>query len=320
MRFSAHRSVARLTASVALAGTLALAGGAALAQDATPVSAPIDPATCVSPGLDLASPAAASAVASPAADDAELDALIEAATPVEDEALIAELTATVENFYACYNADGTSFLGLFSDAAFARYWGGLDLALLEEQSASEDDALLASNVDVHEVLDLGDGRIAVDYQVTIGKQVEHVTDVYVQEDGIWKVDANAGGDTPETDLDSTTASVKVSEADGAIAIEVSPNPIMNQPAVKLQIANQTDSFIIVALLQGTDAASLPTGFDAAEQMEGVEILGSTAVEPGEHGIALWEGLDEGDYVILVETGDGTAAYDLTIDPPFDPNA
>jgi hypothetical protein len=306
MRFSVPRSVTRLTASVALAGTLALAGGAALAQDATPATAPIDPATCVSPGLDgrLGSPAAASTMASPAA---------------EDEAVIAEATAAVENLYACYNADGPSFLGLFTDDAFATYWGGVDPEVLAELNPVVDGQLV-SNVEIHEVLDLGDGRFAIDYQVTVGYQVEHMTDIFAVEDGVWLVDANAGGHTPETSLDGTTASVKISEADGGHTIEVSPNPIMNQPAVKLQIANQTDDFLIVALLRGGDAASMPADLESAGLPEDVVILGTVAVEPGEHAIGLWEGLEEGDYVIFVETGHGTAAYDLTIDPPFDPNA
>lgn len=318
MRFSAPRSVARLTASVALAGTIALAGGTAFAQDATPALTPIDPATCVSPGLGMASPAAAPVAASPVAADAELDALLEAATPVEDEAVIADATAAVENFYACYNAGGGSMYGLFTDDAFVTYFGGIDLEVLEAESA--DDAMMASHIDVHEVLDLGDGRYAVDYQVTIGHQVEHVTDIFAVEDGTWLVDGNAGYSAPETDLDSTTASVKISEADGEHAIEVSPSPIMNQPAVKLQIANQTEDFLIVVLLQGGDAASLPADADLSDLPEGMSILGAVAVEPGAHEIGLWEGLDEGNYVIFVETGHGSAAYDLTIDPPFDPSA
>jgi len=46
-------------------------------------------------------------------------------------------------------------------------------------------------------------------------------------------------------------------------IEVSPNPIMNQPAVKLQFANQTDDFLVIALLRGSDAASMPATLDPA---------------------------------------------------------
>ncbi len=315
MRFSVPRSAARLTASLALAGTITLSGGVPLAQDATPAAGPIDPTTCVSPGLDAASPAAA--VASPVAGE-ELDAQIAAATPVEDEAVIADATAAVENLYACYNAGGDSFFALFSEEAFATFWGGVDPELLAGETT--DDGQLASHVDIHEVLDLGDGRFAVDYQVTIGYQVEHLIDVFVVEDGTWLVDASADGGTPETSLDATTASVKISEADGEHAIEVSPNPIMNQPAVKLQIANQTEDFLIVVLLRGTDAASMPADLDPAGLPEDVEILGALAVEQGEHEIGLWEGLEEGNYVIFVETGHGTAAYDLTIDPPFDPNA
>src|SRR5699024_227776 len=139
------------------------------------------------------------------------------------EAVIADATAAVENLYACYNAGGDSFFGLFSDEAFATFWGGVDPALLAGETA--DDGQMASHVVIHEVLELGDGRFAVDYQVTVGYQVEHPIDVFVVEDGTWLVDATADGGSPETSLDSTTASVKISEADGGHAIEVSPNPI-----------------------------------------------------------------------------------------------
>ena len=65
----------------------------------------------------------------------------------------------------------------------------------------------ASEVDVHEVVDYGDGTIGVDYQVLLGQQIIHNNGVLTQVDGGWLIDGRTSM-APETRLDSTTASVK----------------------------------------------------------------------------------------------------------------
>jgi hypothetical protein len=317
MRFSTPRPLAKLAASVALAGSLGLAGGAAvMAQDATPAGTPIGPeVSCVAPALAAATAAPVTA-ASPAAA-AELPQ----GTVVEDQAVIAEATAAIDNLYACYNAgDGEAFLALFTEAGHAAAFGGDDHAALVDHIAAMSAAAPASAVTVHEVVDYGDGRLGVDYQVNLGHQIIHDLDVLTNVDGTWLVDGRQAL-TPETSLDSTTASVKASVEGGAVVIEVSPSPIMNQPAVKLQITNNADSAIDVVLFQGGDAASV-TSTDISAAPEGVTFIGEAHnVAPGAIVGTAFEQLPEGNYVVVVQTANGeTGSFDVTIDPPFDPNA
>ncbi|HYH12841.1 MAG TPA: hypothetical protein VD789_10845 [Thermomicrobiales bacterium] len=318
MQFPISRPLARIATTVALAGTLGLSGGAAvMAQGATPAAGP-DPSQCVAPAetaAPVASPADGAAMATPA-----LAEELPAGTVVEDEAVIAEATAAIENLYACYNAgDGVSYVSLYTDTGILANWGELDRAALADDIATISGMAPAHSLEVHEVQDLGDGSYVVDYQIHLGKQVWHIADVIVDNGGTWMVD-DSFYFTAETELDSTTASVKASMADGELVIEVSPNPIMNQPAVKLQLANEGDSPLYFVLLQGGDAASL-TNVDLASLPEGVTFIGEDSVLPGERFESLFEDLEEGSYVIYMEAETGeSATFDLTIDPPFDPNA
>jgi len=319
MKVSTPRPIARLTTTVALAGTLGLSGaGAALAQDATPAT-PIGPegGQCVVPeGLPSASPVAADAtMASPVADDTG-----ETGTVVEDEAVIAEATAAIENLYACFNeGNGEAFVALYTPEGRINALGSGDEAQLATEISAKSAMVQASGLDVHEVLSLSDGSLVVDYQIAIGQQLVHVSDTLVNQGGAWLVDARTF-EAPETDLDSTTASVKTSIADGGILIEVSPNPIANQPVVKLQFTNNGDTAQNVVLFQGTDAASL-TEIDFANLPDGVTFVGEVRVHPGEIVDTAFEALPEGDYVIVAEADGGeSGSLDLTIDPPFDPNA
>ena len=319
MRFSTPRPFAKLATSVALAGTLGLAGGAVtLAQDATPAGTPIGPeASCIAPTASGdADTGAATTMASPVATEAP------EGTPVEDQAVIDEATAFVQNLYACYNAgDGEAFLAHFTENGHAAVFGDEhDDAELAEHIAAKSAVAQASEVDVHEVVDYGDGTIGVDYQVLLGQQIIHNNGVLTQVDGGWLIDGRTSM-APETQLDSTTASVKASVDGDAVVIEVSPSPLANQPAVKLQITNNADSAINVLLLQGGDAASV-TSADLTALPEGVTFVGDVHnVGAGEIVDTAFEGLAEGQYVIVVQTADGaTGSYDLTIDPPFDPEA
>ncbi len=316
MRLSTPRPFAKIAASVALAGTLGLAGGAAaLAQDATPAGTPIGPeAGCIAPATTSADTAAA-VVASPAAA-AELPE----GTPVDDQAVVDEATGFVQNLYACYTAgDGASFAGYFTDAGLQAAFGTTDREAVAAQVAATSAQAPAGEVTVDEVLDFGDGSYGVSYQVTLGKQIVHNTDVIVPAGESWQVDnrVTTGGDS---DLDSATASIKTSVDGGSVVIEVSPSPVMNQPAVKFQITNNADSAVHVVIVQGGDAASV-TSTDVAALPEGATYIGEGWAAPGEIVGTTFEGLEEGAYVVVVETANGeTGSFDLTIDPPFDPNA
>src|SRR5690606_38726015 len=172
MQFPISRPMARFTTTVALAGTLGLSGGAAvMAQEASPAAGP-DPSTCVAPA-GTAAPVAAPADG--AAATPGLAAEMPEGTVVEDEAVIAEATAAIENLYACYNlGDGVSYVSLYTDTGILANWGEVDRATLAEDIAAISAVAPAHSIDVHEVQDLGDGSYAVDYQVHLGKQVWHV--------------------------------------------------------------------------------------------------------------------------------------------------
>ena len=180
-------------------------------------------------------------------------------------------------------------------------------------------AAQAHDIVIDEVVDFGNSTLGVTYDVAIGKQLFTFTDVLVPAGDGWQIDnrVTAAGDT---DMDSATASIKASVDGGAVVIEVSPSPVMNQPAVKFQITNNADSAVHVVIVQGSDAASV-TSADVTALPEGATFVGEAWVAPGEIAGTTFEGLEEGAYVVVVQTANGeTGSFDLTIDPPFDPSA
>ena len=288
-----------------------------MAQDATPVGTPIGPGMCVAPTTTapvLATPVGDVPMATP------VDAEAEEGVVVEDEAVIAEATAAIENLYVCFNEGrGEAFVALFTEEGRIEAFGEIDPTELAERIEAMSTRVQAGDVTINEVVAFEDGSIAVDYQVQIGQQVLHFTDLLVNQNNAWLI-ADRTVELPETDLDSATAGVAVTLEDGLLVIEVSPNPFLNQPAVKLQFTNTTESTLYAVLLQGEDAASVTTT-DLTQLPEDVTFIGDVLLQPGEIVGTLFEELEEGNYVIVVETETGeTAAFDLTIDPPFDPTA
>lgn len=309
MRFSTPRPFARLATTVALAGTLGLAGGAtALAQDATPAGTPIGPdATCVVPTAGAVAVGSPDTTASPVANTALPTGVV-----VEEQATIDEVTAFVNNLYACFNAgDGQAVVAHFSDAGLDAAYGAGDRETIAAQIAALASAAQAHDIEVGDIVDFGNGALGVTYDVAIGQQRFTFTDVLVPAGDTWQID-NRVAAAGETDMDSATASIKASVDGGSVVIEVSPAPVMNQPAVKFQITNNADSRAHVVIVQGGDVTALP---------EGVTFVGQAWVAPGEIAGTTFEELPEGNYVVVVETANGeTGSFDLVIDPPFDPNA
>jgi hypothetical protein len=318
---------------VALAGTVGLSGSAAImAQDATPAGTPIGPegVSCFAPSLTaLATPAGTPVgdvmFATPATQLADLPE----GTVVEDEAIIGEATAAIENFYACFNlGDGTSVVALMTEGGRMAAFGAGSPMMVAEQVTALTSVATAGDIEYIEVVDLGDGRLGVSYQVAIGQQVFNFTDVLVQAGGIYKID-DRRSNTPETDLDSTTAAVRSSMVDGTLVFEIAPNPIMNQPAVNLQLVNEGEESHYLMLFQ------VPEGFDGSTLLEadfsdlpaGVTFISVGTVNPGDFSITLFEGLDEGSYVITGSAVDisgqpiGVTGWaDFVIDPAVDPEA
>lgn len=319
MRLPVSRPIAKLLASAAMAGTIGLSGGAAtMAQDATPVGTPIGP-ECFAPGLMVAGATPDVGQVAGATPVGEADEL-PSGTEVEDETIISEATAVIENLYDCYNeGDGEAFVSLFTENGLQEAFGDSDPMEIAEQIEAKSAMAQAGDIDVHAVIAFPDGSIGIDYQVPVGKQVLHHTDVLTEVGGSWLID-NRTMELPETDLDSTTAGVATTIDDGVVVIEVSPSPLLNQPAIKLQFTNETGSAMDVVVVEGNDPVSVTTA-DLTQLPEDVTFIGETYVEVGEIVDTLFENLDEGNYVIFAETEAGeTGSFLLTINPPFDPTA
>jgi hypothetical protein len=301
--------------TAALAGVLGLSGGAAVVgQEATPIG----PNVCIAPTTTAsiaATPVDDAAMATPIGEEAAGGAA------VEDQAVIAEATAAIENLYTCFNeGQGEAYAALYTDEGRTAAYGDIDPTELAAQVQALSTVVQAGEVEVIEVVDLGDGSLGIEYQVMIGQQVMHHMDTLVSQNiEAWLVDDRQML-SPETELDIATAGINVSAEDGAVTIEVSPSPIMNQPALRLQVNNNAGSALQMVLLEGGDAAAM-TEVDLANLPEGATFVGRAMVEEGERLDTLFEELAEGEYVIVVETAEGDmGTFDLTIDPPFDPNA
>jgi hypothetical protein len=248
---------------------------------------------------------------------------------IEDGAIVNEATTAIENVYACYNnGDGEAVVSLFTDAGLDAAYGANDRETIAAQVSALAVSAPASNVQVDKVVDLGESTLGVDYQVTIGQQVFRFTDVLVQQDGTWLVDERIE-DQPGTTLDSATAGIETSVEDGSMVFDISPNPIMNQPALKIQMSNAGDATHRITVLRNTGGVDATTvsDVDPANLPEGLDYVGQATVEPGAFADTLFENLEEGNYILVGEvldesgqsTGEGSSA-ELTIDPPFDPDA
>lgn len=332
MRFSHSRPVTRFATTIAFAGTIGLSGGAAaLAQDATPAATPIGPegAACMAPAVAVGATPVATPVGAADASAVDYDNALATGPVIEDEAVVSEATMAIENIYACWNdGDGEAVVALFTNDGLDAAYGANDRETIAEQVTALAISAEASNVQVEKVVDLGEGRLGVDYQVTLGSQVFRFTDVLVERDGTWMVDHRIE-DLPGTTLDSTTSGIETSVEDGSLVFDISPNPVLNQPAVKIQFSNAGETTHHITLLRnegGVDAATV-TDIDPANLPEGLTYVGEATVEPGEFTDTLFEGLDEGSYVLVGEvlddsgepTGEGSST-ELIIDPAFDPDA
>lgn len=222
----------------ALAGLLAIAvvgmsGFAAVsAQDATPTSdgTPMA-AECVSPGLppgtptpmdegmegmDMGSPEAAAGMASPEAAEemASPEAMeIPEVTPIPegqpaDEATAAAITATLENYVACYNqGQATGDPSLYVALETANYWMYLGYPNPYDRVADEMGSPFSSAtaLGISDPLVYDDGRVSGDINLMLGDHWVLKQRVFlVQEDDVWKWDAEAILPPDLSDFDSVS--------------------------------------------------------------------------------------------------------------------
>lgn len=334
-RFRRHSGVSASRMSLVVALLLctlfvSATGANAIAQDATPEASPAA-AACVAPdvpegtpepmdemmGMDMASPEA-----SPAVEEA-------APTPptgtlVEDQAVIDEATATVNNIWACVNEGNYLGAAALTTANYRLTEFGTEnlytvAALLEQFELS------GTVQEVLNVYQYDDGSVGVDYQIISGIQVSRTLDIYVEEDGSWKLDADYDL-APETDLDSQTIGVKFGTADNEFVFEVAPAEFAAEPATIFQATNVgalEHEFVLLQVPEGFDPATItnPQG----PPPEGVSFVGAFFLQPGQTGDLLLEGLQPGNYVAycFLPIGDGTTHADagmflpITVTEPVD---
>lgn len=175
----------------------------------------------------------------------------------------------------------------------------------------------SGGIDVASVEQFGPDLYGIEYQYMQGAQVFRVLEMYSVEQDTWTL-RQQQSKSAQTDEDTITISAKIG---GDPAIEVSPGSFNITPAMRVNILNRDSADLSLALfsttaevdtdaLAGTDAASLP---------ETMELQGETLVVAGTSGEMLFEGLGEGQYVLVVLDGSDAvvAASPLTIDPPLD---
>lgn len=246
-------------AATALALTIGLGGSAAVAQDATPAD------TAVNCQIAAGEVVVGTPEASPVTDVQ--------GTPVEDEAMIEDVTAAVQG---C-NPD------------------------------------VADSIEIDEVVQYEDGSFGVTYQFTQNQQVLRVLETYAAEGDAWTLVGHES-QAPETDLDVITLSVKV----GDDTLEVTPGQSNLTDATRLRVESSasTDTTVgLYAASEDVDTESL-AGTDVSE-LEG--IAGEQVIPAGETQEVLFEGLEEGTYLVVVSDDSGSivSASSVTIDPPME---
>lgn len=163
----------------------------------------------------------------------------------------------------------------------------------------------------------GDNLYGIEYQYMRGTQVIRVLEMYQVENGTWALSQQKSV-SPETDEDTITLSAKIG---GDPAIEVTPGSFNIVPAMRVNILNRDSSDLSLAVFsaQGEVDTDTLTGKDAASLPDSLELQGETMVPAGTTGEMLFEGLGEGNYVLIaLDAGDTViGAKPVTIQPPLD---
>lgn len=173
----------------------------------------------------------------------------------------------------------------------------------------------ATDIQVVQVMQYGDGSIGVEYRYLMDKQVMQVSHTFMVEGDMWTT-LNSEMVRPTTEMDSATVAVQVS--DGLVEANIASFPLNG--ALRLQATNNTagdvtmvvylagDSEFDVATLEGTTRDSAP---------EGLQQVGAILAPTGSTTDLLFEGLDQGTYVIVAYDADGNmvGAGTLVADAP-----
>ena len=323
--------------AIALLGAIALAGGsssAAFAQDASPAASPEAAAPCDAPGLppgtptameEMASPDASEAIASPVVEGgAEATPVAPEGTPVDDQAVIDEATAAVENIINCFNnEDYVATASLFTSNYLVNVFEASNpydaVAQFEFFGALVNFTL--KSVDNVQMLD--DGRLLAD--VTYLNQNQPIAERWelVEEDGYWKLDADYELPDPGTELDSVSMGVQLGGPEGEYTFTLARDTLTAQPAIILHGLNAGAEAHEIAVLTLPEGASVEDLFADGPPPAGLTFHGAIELGPGEEGDLVLEGLEPGVYTLVCffETPDGEVhaalgmVAELTIEAP-----
>lgn len=174
-----------------------------------------------------------------------------------------------------------------------------------------------AGIDDVSVTQFGDNFYGIEYQYMRGTQVFRVLEMYSVENDTWTL-RQQKLQSPQTEEDTITLSAKIG---GETGIEVTPGSFNIVPAMRISILNRDSADLGLAVFLATedvDTESL-TGQDAAALPDTLELQGETLIPAGTTGEMLFEGLGEGDYVLVaLDAGDAViGAAPLTIEPPLD---
>lgn len=175
----------------------------------------------------------------------------------------------------------------------------------------------AENLMVVDVIAYTDGTYGVIYQYQQGAQVFRATEVFQVDGDTWTA-IERTMQSPETDEDTATASVKVG---GETPVESATGSVPQTPALRVTTQNLGDAPVMVWAFQSSDPEIDPgtiTG-TANDLPDTLTEVGSIMVAGGETQDMLLLGLDQGTYVFVATDGTGAilGAGTLTIDEPID---
>lgn len=299
---------------VGLAALLALVvasfGGLATvsAQEATPDGSPMA-TECESPGLppgtptpmddmegmDMGSPEAMDdmAMGTPEGEDM----MMPEATPLPegteaDEETTAAIIAAIENYAACYSESlATGDPSLFVALESENFWRDQGYSNVYDRVADEMDNPFSS-LTLHAVdnpMTYDDGRVSGDMYITLGDHWYQGFRVFlVEEDGIWKWDAEAylppDPDVEQVSVKGVSLDEMTDEATGEVTYAftfLGPAEIQEAEAIVFNVTNngvELHEAVAVQLPEGADPMGI---LDGSVPFDQIEFLGGVfGIPPG----------------------------------------
>lgn len=298
--------------AIALTAFMAVGLSASVsAQDATPEASPMA-AECVAPDLPPGEPTPMD-MASPEADDmgdmdmaspvAEAEEAVEAEEPIGTAAegeVADEIAAAASAVINCLEAGDYEGAVALMTTDFMESEFGTDnpydvVMFIEGFSFGE---VSWSNPKTYD-----DGHVSIELTY-MGSEYQIAGEVWhlVQDGDYWKLN-DSGLFTPEYEGDSAVVGVQLTETeneDGTITYAITPNtPRIVQPEVLIfhgvNAGSEAHEIVVVQLPEGADPLGLLDGSVAESD---ITFIGFIALEPGEEGDMVLQGLPAGVYTLV----------------------